>query len=137
MITRSIVVLLFSIVGGVAGSFIASLISFVLYPLLRSDFSMFLSDLLSTGGMIAAVFAWLFYVPSLIALVITSWLITSISPIDRSYGFFAAVSFLSILVSQLHLFTGLSEGIYEYLLNTLITGLILMGTLRVMRYRRT
>lgn len=129
MARRGFLFLLLSVIGGMVGAFTASLISFWIYPQLQSDFLMFLYDLFSLGGVVSAVFVWLFYVPALIVLLLLSRRFIKASLKDWPYTVFLAVSFLLVFISQIHLFAAFANGVLEYLLNTVLAGLILIGTI--------
>lgn len=136
MAQRGLMIFLSSIIGGMVGAFAASLISFWLYPLLQSDLSMFLRDLFSFGGAASAAFVWLFYIPALIVLLLLSRRFMATNPEDWPYAFFLAVSFLLVFISQVHPFTSFANGLLEYLLNTVLAGMVLMGVMTVLRNRR-
>ena len=133
MARHGIIFLLLSLLGGVTGAFMASLLSFWLYPQLQSDLAMFLHDLFSFGGVASAAFVWLFYVPALIGLLLLSKRFIAASLEDWPYVVFFAMSFLLVFISQIHPFTAVANGVLEYLLNTLFVGLILSGVMAILR----
>ncbi|MQA40162.1 hypothetical protein [Rugamonas aquatica] len=136
MARRGVIFLLLSVIGGGAGAFVASLISFWLYPQLQSDLPMFLRDLFSFGAAASAVFVWLFYVPAFIVLLLLNKRFMAANLKDWPYGVFLGVSFLLVFISQIHPFAVFSSGVLEYLLNTILAGMILTGTVAILRSRR-
>lgn len=124
---RGLLFLLLSVIGGMVGASMASLISFWLYPQLQYDFSMFLYDLFSLGRVASAIFVWLFYVPALIVLLLLSRRFIKTDLKNWPYTVFLSVSFLLVFISQMHLFAAFASGLLGYFLNTVLAGLILIG----------
>lgn len=136
MVQRKFLFLLISSAGGVLGAFLGSLVSYWLHPLLQYDLSMFLSDLFSFGRLASAVFVWLFYAPALIILIILSKRFMGASSSDWSYVYVLMISLLLVFISQIHPFGRFFSGIPEYLMNTALSGLILIGPMVVLRRQR-
>lgn len=133
MARRGLMFFLSSLIGGMVGAFAASLISFWLYPLLQSNLSMFLRDLISFGGAASAAFVWLFYVPALIALLLLSKRFMMLNPKNLPYAYVSGVSFLLVFISQIHPFASFANGVLEYLLNTVLAGMILIAIMIMLR----
>ena len=136
MARRGFIFLLLSMIGGIAGAFAASLISFWLYPQLQSDLLMFLRDLFSFGAAASAVFVWLFYAPAFIALLLLNKRFMAASLKEWPYVVFLGVPFLLVFISQIHPFAAFATGVMEYLLNTMLVGLILVGIIVLLHGRR-
>lgn len=135
MARRGIIFLLLSVIGGMAGAFVASLISFWLYQQLQSDLAMFLRDLFSFGAVASAVFVWLFYVPAFIVLLLLNKRFMAVNLKDWPYGVFLGGSFLLVFISQIHPFSAFASGVPEYLLNTVLAGMILTGNMAILSSR--
>ncbi len=60
--------LMVSLVAGVVGWFLGSVVSFWITPALQYDIGMFYRDLFSLGGLFSSLFAWTVFMPSILLL---------------------------------------------------------------------
>jgi hypothetical protein len=127
--------LVLSLLGGMLGSFAASLLSFWLYPQRQSGLAMFLHDLFSLGGVASAAFVWMFYVPALIGLLLLNKRLIRGCKRDFLYVVFFVVSFLLMLISQLYPFASFSNGVLDYFLNALLVELVMLAVMAGIRSR--